>query len=318
MPTLKDVEEAYIRIKNIVNKTSVFTSRSLDKKVGAKIYIKCENFQRAGAFKFRGVSNKLLQLSEGEKAKGVVTHSSGNHAQALALASSILGIKSVIVMPVNTPKVKLDATREYGANIVQCANSISSREETCNKLVDKFGYILIHPYDDDQIIAGAGTAALELIKKVGNLDYIFCPVGGGGLLSGTSIATKGLCPIAKVIAVEPKQADDAYRSFIDGKLHLSSYPNTIADGLRTSLSKRTFKIIQKNVDEIITVSEKEILEAMKFLWIRTKIVVEPSGAVSLAGVYKKTDDIKGKKIGVIISGGNVDLDDFFGKYDNLI
>ena len=318
MPTLKDVIEAYERIKTMVNKTSVFTSRSLDNKVGAKIFIKCENFQRAGAFKFRGVSNRLLQLSKDERAKGVVTHSSGNHAQALALASSILGIKSVIVMPKNTPKVKLDATREYGAKIVQCANTISAREETCNKLVKKFGYTLIHPYDDDQIIAGAGTAALELIKKVGNLDYIFCPVGGGGLISGTSIASKGLCPNAKVIAVEPKQADDAYRSFKDGKLHLSSYPNTIADGLRTSLSKRTFKIIQKNVDEIITVNEKEILEAMKFLWIRTKIVVEPSGAVSLAGVYKKSEDIKVKKIGVIISGGNVDLDDFFSKYDNLI
>lgn len=318
MPSLKDIEEAYERIKKMVNQTSVFTSSSLDKKIGAKIFIKCENFQRGGAFKFRGVSNKLLQLSADEKAKGVVTHSSGNHAQALALASSILGIKSVIVMPKNTPKVKLDATREYGAKIVQCENTISAREETCNKLVKKFGYTLIHPYDDDQIIAGAGTAALELIKKIGNLSYIFCPVGGGGLLSGTSIATKGLCPKAKVIAVEPKQADDAYRSFKDGKLHLSSYPNTIADGLRTSLSKKTFKIIQENVDEIITVSEKEILEAMKFLWIRMKIVVEPSGAVSLAGVNKKSEEIKGKKIGVIISGGNVDLDDFFTKYDNMI
>jgi len=318
MITLKDIEEAHERIKNIVNKTSVFTSRSLDKKVEAKVFIKCENFQRAGAFKFRGVTNKLLQLSAEEKAKGVITHSSGNHAQALALASSILGIKSVIVMPKNTPKVKLDATREYGAKIVQCANSITAREETCNKVAKEFNYVIIHPYDDEQIIAGAGTAALELIKKVGDLDYIFCPVGGGGLISGTSIATKGLCPNAKVIAVEPKQADDAYRSFKDRKLHLSSYPDTIADGLRTSLSKRTFKIIQENVDEIITVSEKEILNAMKFLWIRTKIVVEPSGAVSLSGVYKKGKDIKGKKIGIIISGGNIDLDDFFSKYNNLI
>ena len=210
MPTLMDVEEAYERIKNIVNKTSVFTSRSLDKKMEANVFIKCENFQRAGAFKFRGVSNKLLQLSAEEKAKGVVTHSSGNHAQALALASSILSIKSVIVMPKNTPRVKLDATRGYGAKIVQCANSITAREKTCNKLVEKFGYTLIHPYDDEQIIAGAGTAALELINKVGDSDYIFCPVGGGGLISGTSIATKGLCPEAKVIAVEPKEADDAY------------------------------------------------------------------------------------------------------------
>jgi len=318
MLTLNEVEEAYKRIENMVNKTTILTSRTLDKKVRAKIFIKCENFQRAGAFKFRGVCNKLIQLSAKEKAKGVVTHSSGNHAQALALASSILGIKSVIVMPENTPKVKLDATRGYGAKIVQCSNSIEAREERCNKLIKKFGYLLIHPYDDDQIIAGAGTAALELIKTVGDLDYIFCPVGGGGLISGTSIATKGLCPKAKVIAVEPKKADDAYRSFQDGILHLSSYPDTIADGLRTSLSKRTFDIIKKNVDKIITVSEKEILDAMKFLWIRMKIVVEPSGAVSLAGAKKMNKYIKGKRIGVIISGGNIDLEDFFNKYNNLI
>lgn len=319
MSSLKDVEKAHERIKNIVNNTSVLTSRTLDKMVGANVFVKCENFQRIGAFKFRGVSNKLLQLSADEKAKGVVTHSSGNHAQAVALASSLLGIKSVIVMPENAPPVKIDATRGYGAEIVRCASNIKSREETCQNLVDKHGYTLVHPYDDDQIIAGAGTAALELIKEVGDLDYMFCPVGGGGLLSGTSVATKGLCPDSKVIAVEPERADDAYRSFKDGKLYPSAYPDTIADGLRTSLSKRTFKIIRENVDEIITVSEKEIIDAMKFLWMRMKIVVEPSGAVPIAGVIKMARSIKNKKIGVIISGGNIDLDDFFSKYyENLL
>jgi len=313
MPSFKDVETAYDRIKDLINKTNVLTSRTLNKMTGANVFFKCENFQRVGAFKFRGVSNKLLQLSDEEKSKGVVTHSSGNHAQALALASSILGIKSVIVMPNNAPRIKVEATREYGAEIVKCDNNVKSREETCQNLVKKYGYTMVHPYDDDQIIAGAGTAAYELIKEVGELDYMFCPVGGGGLLSGTSISTKGLCPQSKVIAVEPKMADDAYRSFKDGKLYPSLYPDTIADGLRTSLCERTFKIIQENVDEIITVSEKEIVDAMKFLWTRMKIVVEPSGAVSFAGVLK-SKEIKNKKVGVIISGGNIDLDDFFNKF----
>lgn len=318
MPTLKDVELAYDRIKDLTNKTSVLTSRTLNKIVGANVFVKCENFQRVGAFKFRGVSNKLLQLSDDEKKRGIVTHSSGNHAQAIALASSILGIKSVIVMPDNTPQVKLEATKNYGAKIVKCASNVKARGETCQKLIDKHGYIMVHPYNDDQIIAGAGTATLELIKEVGDLDYMFCPVGGGGLLSGTSIVTKGLCPNSKVIAVEPEKADDAYRSFRDKKLYPSLYPDTIADGLRTALSDRTFKIIQENVDEIVTVSEKEIVDAMKFLWLRMKIVVEPSGAVPIAGVIKISKKIKNKKIGVIISGGNIDLDDFFNKYYEAI
>ena len=314
MPTLKDVENAYDRIKDLINKTSVLTSRTLNKMTGANVFVKCENFQRVGAFKFRGVSNKLLQLTDKEKEKGVVTHSSGNHAQALALASSILNIKSTIVMPKNAPIIKVDATKDYGAKIVKCDNNVKSREETCQNLVEKYDYTMVHPYDDDQIIAGAGTAALELIKEIGDLDYMFCPVGGGGLVSGTSIATKVLCPKSKVIAVEPEMADDAYRSFRDGKLYPSLYPDTIADGLRTSLCERTFKIIQENVDEIITVSEKEIIDAMKFLWTRMKIVVEPSGAVSVAGVIKIKEKIKDKKVGVIISGGNIDLDAFFSKF----
>lgn len=311
MVEFADVEAAYKRISDLINQTPIMTSRTLNKRVGGSVFIKCENYQRIGAFKFRGASNKLKLLSDEEKAKGVVTHSSGNHAQAVSLASTLLGIDAVIVMPDNAPEVKVRATKGYGAKVVRCDSNVKAREETCQQLIDEHGYTLVHPYDDDQIIAGAGTAAYELIKEVGDVNYMFCPVGGGGLLSGTSIATKGLCQEAKVIGVEPERADDAYRSYKDNKIYPSIYPDTIADGLRTSLSERTFKIIRENVDEIVTVSEKEIIDAMKFLWVRMKMVVEPSGAVSVAGVMKTSDRLKNKKVGAIISGGNIDLDDFF-------
>ena len=314
MPTFDDVENAYNRIKNIINNTSVLTSRTFNRIVDANVFFKCENFQRGGSFKFRGVTNKLLLMNETDKNKGIITHSSGNHAQAVALACNNFNLKSIIVMPNNSPKVKVDAVKEYGSEVVFCENNVKARENTCNNLIKKHGYTLIHPYDDDQIIAGAGTAAYELINKIGDFDYVFCPVGGGGLLSGTSIITKGLLPNSKVIAVEPEKADDAYRSFKDGILYPSNYPSTIADGLRTSLSKRTFGIIRENVDKIITVSEEEIIDAMKFLWERMKIVVEPSGAVSVAGVKKYKKYIKNKKIGLIISGGNINLENFFNNF----
>jgi threonine dehydratase len=314
MLNLTDIKDAHTRIKPMINKTCVLRSRTLNKKLESKVFFKCENFQRAGAFKFRGVCNKLLQLNNLEKNKGVVTHSSGNHAQAVALASSLLDIKSTIVMPKNAPRVKVEATRNYGANIIFCENSVKSREDNCKELIKKYDYTLVHPYDDNQIIAGAGTAALELSNEVGILDYVFCPVGGGGLLSGTAIATKGLSLNSKIIAVEPKKADDTYQSFKHRKLYPSNYPNTIADGLRTSLSERTFKIIIEKADDIVTVSEKEIIESMKFLWSRMKIIVEPSGAVSLAGVLKNRETYQNKNIGVILSGGNIDLNGFFNKY----
>ncbi len=313
MVSIGNVEEAYNRIKSLINRTPVHTSTTLNSLLDAEVFVKCENFQKVGAFKFRGVCNKLLQLSDSEKDKGVITHSSGNHAQALALASRMLGIKSIIVMPKNSPQVKVDATKGYGAEIVFCDNSVESRELTCKRLRDLHDYTFVHPYDDDQIIAGAGTAAYELLSEVGDLDYVFCPVGGGGLLSGTSIASKGLCPSIQVVAVEPEKADDAFRSFKDGVLYPSKYPDTIADGLRTSLCDRTFKIIRENVDEIVTVSESEIVESMKFLWMRMKLVVEPSGAVALSGIFKGGAYLKNKKIGVIVSGGNIDLNNFFKK-----
>ena len=217
-------------------------------------------------------------------------------------------------MPKNSPKVKVNATRGYGAEIVFCENSADARVQMANDLVNKHNYTLVHPYDDERIIAGAGTSAKELIEEVGSIDYLFAPVGGGGLISGTSITSKGLCPEVTIIAVEPEMADDAYRSFRDGKVYPSVYPDTIADGLRTQLSELTFSIIQENVDDIITVSEKEIVESMRFLWERMKMVVEPSGSVSLAGFLKLQNKISKKRVGVILSGGNIDLTEFFQKY----
>lgn len=314
MVGLQDIYAAHERIRDYVLWTPVMTSSTIDKFTNSQVFFKCENFQRAGAFKFRGALNTVSQLTQEERKRGVIAHSSGNHAQALALASSLSGVKATIVMPKNSPKVKVDATRGYGAEIVFCENSIESRVQVANQLIEKHNYVLVHPYNDERIIAGAGTAALELIEEVEELDYIFAPVGGGGLLSGTSIATKGLCPRAMVIGVEPKNADDAYRSFRDGKIYPSVNPNTIADGLRTQLGEITFRIIREHVDSINTVSEKEIVDAMRLLWERMKILVEPSGAVSLAGTLKMKDDLSGKRVGVIISGGNIDLSEFFSKY----
>lgn len=314
---LSDVREAYERIKDNIVKTPVMTSNTIDGITECLVYFKCENFQRVGAFKFRGSFNTVSQLTKEERARGVIAHSSGNHAQALALAAKMLDVRATIVMPHNSPKVKVAATKEYGAEIVFCENSTESRVSVSNELIEKYGYTLIHPYNDDRIIAGAGTAALELIEEVGQLDYIFAPVGGGGLLSGTAIAAKGLCPESKVIAVEPQNADDAYRSFKANKIFPSVNPNTIADGLRTQLGDLTFEVIKKHVDNIILVSEQEIIDAMRLFWERMKLVVEPSGAVSLAGLIKM-NEISDCRVGVIISGGNIDLSEFFEKYSKLI
>jgi len=309
----EEVEAAYERIKEVVNLTPVMTSSTLNEITGGECFLKCENFQKTGAFKFRGAFNALSQLSPKQKKKGVIAHSSGNHAQALALAARLLGVKAVIVMPENATTVKVTATKGYGAKIVFCGSHPTDREKTVVPLIEKHGYTLIHPYNDLMIIAGAGTVAYELVKEVGELDYAFGPVGGGGLISGTAIATKGLLPSSKVIGVEPKKADDAYQSLKAGKIIPVKSPDTIADGLRTSLGSNTFRIIRKNVDQIITVSEEEIVDAMQFVWERMKLVVEPSGAVSLAGVLSKKVDLRSKRVGIIISGGNIDLTDFFAE-----
>jgi threonine dehydratase len=318
MVELTDVEQAYHRIKQYINKTPVMTSRTLNRMIGGEIFLKCENFQRVGAFKPRGALNAILCLTDEEKNRGVITHSSGNHAQAVALAGNLLGIKTVVVMPANAPQVKVDATKGYGAEVVRCDNNTESRAKTAKDLAEKHGYTLVHAYDNYNIIVGAGTAAYELIKEVGQLDYIFFPIGGGGLASGTVIASKGLNHHIKMIGVEPEKADDAYRSIRDNKIYPSPYPDTIADGLRTQLSERTFSIIKEYNTKIILVSEKDIVDAMKFLWERMKIVVEPSGAVSVAGILQYKENLRKKRVGAIISGGNVDLSNFFQKYYDRI
>jgi threonine ammonia-lyase medium form len=310
---LKKIEEAYERIREIANYTPVVKSSTLNKITGSECFLKCENFQKTGSFKFRGALNALSQLSPGQKKTGVITHSSGNHAQALALAARLLGIKAVVVMPENAPLVKVAATKGYGAEIVVCGSKPTDREKAVVPLIERYGYALIHPSNDLRIIVGAGTAAYELIQEVGDLDFVFSPVGGGGLLSGTATVTKGLLPSSKVIGVEPRNADDAYQSLKAGKIIPVKNPNTIADGLRTSLGSNTFRIIREKVDQIITVPEEEIVDAMQFLWERTKLVVEPSGAVSLAGVFSKQLDLKSKRVGILISGGNIDLTDFFAR-----
>jgi len=305
------IEESYNRIKNIVNNTPVLTSRSLNSLVQADVYLKCENFQRVGAFKFRGAYNALCLLSKKEKKRGVITHSSDNHAQAVALASSLLSIQATIVMPKGAPLNKINATKEYGADIVFCDNTLDARTQTTENLIKKNNFILIHPYDNENVINGQGTAAYELIMKIGELDIIIAPLGGGGLLSGTALATKNLCPAIQVFGVEPSMADDAYRSIKAGYIIPSSYPDTIADGLRTSICERTFNIIREYVDQVITVSENEIISAMEFLWQRMKIIVEPSGAVPLAALLSEKIEIKDKKVGIILSGGNIDIEPFF-------
>ncbi|MHA1397641.1 MAG: threonine/serine dehydratase [Candidatus Heimdallarchaeaceae archaeon] len=309
--TLEKIKETYTRIKDVINRTPVMTSTTLDRMTGARCFLKLESFQKTGSFKFRGAYNAITSLSEQLKKKGVTTHSSGNHAQALSLASKIAGTKAVVVMPKNAPKIKILATKGYGAEVVFCGTKPKDREKATQKLIEKYGYTLIHSSNNMDIIYGQSTSTYELINEVETLDFVFAPCGGGGLLSGTALAAKAMLPHVNVIGVEPKNADDAYRSIRDGKIYPSLHPNTIADGLRTSLGTNTFKIIRKKVDKIITVKEEEIVNAMEFLWTRMKLVVEPSGAVSLAGVLSKQINLKGKRVGIIISGGNIDLSEFF-------
>ena len=315
---LDKIEEAYNNIKDVANKTPVMTSRTLNKITNSEVFLKCENFQRMGAFKFRGAYNTLSRLSKEQREKGVITHSSGNHAQAVALASKILGIQATIVMPKDAPKVKINATRDYGAKIVFCENNLQSRTETTEKLISEHKYTLIHPYDNENIIYGQGTAAYELIKQVNNLDIVITPLGGGGLLSGTAIATKGLLPHSKVYGVEPTLADDALRSIKAGYIIPSNYPNTIADGLRTSICERTFAFIKEYVDDILTVSEEEIIEAMQFIWERMKIIVEPSGVVPVAAILSQKIETRDHRIGLIISGGNIELNEFFSYLEKKV
>jgi len=305
--TLQDIQQAAERIKPYSHRTPVLTNESLNQKVGVQVYLKCENMQKVGAFKFRGASNAVWSLSDDEAKNGVCTHSSGNHAQALALAAKMRGIPAYIVMPSNAPQVKKDAVAGYGGQITFCEPTLEARESTLERIRMDTGANVVHPYNDERVIAGQGTAALELLDTIPDLDAVIAPVGGGGLLSGTSIAVKGLNPKIRVIAAEPEMANDAYRSMQEGRIIPSDNPKTIADGLLTSLGELTYPIIRDNVEQIVTVSEQAIIDSMKFIWERTKIIIEPSAATVIAVLWEKKIDLSGLKIGVILSGGNVDL-----------
>jgi len=310
-PDSAEIARTAERLAPWVHRTPVLTSRTLDVRCGSKVFFKCENFQRAGAFKFRGALNALLQMNEGERGKGVVTHSSGNHAQALALAGQLLGVPVCVVMPRNAPAVKRAATDGYGARVVLCEPTLAAREGTVAELVARHGYILVHPFDDWRIIAGQATVAWELLDQAESLDVIVCPVGGGGCLSGTALAAHAKSPHTWVIGAEPKMADDACRSLAAGDIIPSDDPKTVADGLRTSLSTRTFTVLREHVKAIVTTTESEILEAMRAVWERLKIIIEPSSAVAVAPVLNRQLPREGARIGVILTGGNVDLHPLF-------
>ena len=300
--------ECHERIKPYIHKTPVFTSRLLDKMAGANLFFKCENFQRMGAFKMRGAMNAILSLPKDRQQKGVVTHSSGNFAQALSLAANSVGIKAYIVMPENAPRVKMDAVKEYGGNIILCESTIDAREKKSIEIQQKYGATFIHPSNDLAVILGQGTAAKELLEEVNEIENILVPVGGGGLVAGTIIATKCCHSSCKVVGAEPFAVDDAYRSLKSGNIEKNSTTNTIADGLRTHLGDINFPIIKEGIHEIIRVEESEIIKAMKLIWQRMKIIVEPSSAVAFAALLKEKKRFKNQKIGIVLSGGNVDLE----------
>ena len=306
-PDLSAIRTAAARIRPYAHRTPVMTCASLDTQVGAQLFLKCENLQKVGAFKFRGAANAVFSLSDAEAARGVGAHSSGNHAQALALAAKLRGIPAYIVMPDNAPTVKKAAVAGYGGQITFCAPTLAAREATQAAVVAATGATVVHPYNDVRVIAGQGTATLELLEDVPDLDVILAPVGGGGLLSGTAIAATELSPNIRVIGVEPAGADDAYRSLAAGSIIPSLQPQTIADGLLTSLGDLTFPIIRDRVEQIVTVSEEAIVAAMIFIWERAKLIVEPSAAVPIAALWERRIDLSGLRVGVILSGGNVDL-----------
>ncbi|MBO0322998.1 threonine/serine dehydratase [Muricauda sp. CAU 1633] len=299
--------ECHARIKPFIHNTPVLTSRLIDEMVGAALFFKCENFQRMGAFKMRGAANAIMQLSEKQKQNGVVTHSSGNFAQALSLAAQSLGVRAYIVMPENAPQVKKNAVKGYGGQIIECEPTLEARERESKQIQEKYGATFIHPSNDDAVILGQGTACMELLGFHPDLDYVVTPVGGGGLIAGTALAAFYFGNECKTIGGEPFEVDDAYRSLQSGKIEQNSTSNTIADGLKTQLGNRNFPIIQKHVEEIIRVTEEEIVFAMQLIWERLKIVCEPSSAVALAAILTKKAKFSGKKVGVIVSGGNVDV-----------
>lgn len=308
VPGRNDIIEAHERIKKQIHKTPLLTSDSLNRIAGCSLYFKCENFQKVGAFKFRGASNALLSLEKKDLEKGVTTHSSGNHAAALALAARMLNIPAYIVMPVTAPEIKKKAVAGYGAKITFSEPTVKSREEAAEKIVDETGATFIHPYDNYSIIAGQATCAKEILEEVNDLDYIISPVGGAGLVSGTCLAARYLSNGTKVIGAEPQGADDAFRSLRDKTIYPSVKPDTICDGLLTQLCDKTYSILEKNIDSILTVGDETTIDAMKLIWERMKIIVEPSSAITLGAVLSNQEFFRNKKIALILSGGNVDLE----------
>lgn len=307
IPGEKDILESYHRIRDKIHRTPVITSRAINAITGANLYFKCENFQKVGAFKARGATNASFSLDIDQMKKGIATHSSGNHAQAIAYAANLLSIPAYVIMPLNAPTVKVNAVKSYGARIVFCEPTLEARENELNRIVEETGAYFIHPYNDYDVIAGQATAAYELLDQTTGLDAIITPVGGGGLLSGTALTGNYFSDGIKIYAAEPEGADDAYRSLQEDRIIPSENPRTIADGLLTSLGSRTFPIIKEYVERIILVSDEEIIQAMKYIWERMKIVVEPSACVTLAAIHKEKSNFEGMKIGVILSGGNVDI-----------
>lgn len=306
-PSLTDIRAAADRIRRHIHRTPVLSCAGIDRIVGARLFFKCENFQKVGAFKIRGATNAVLSLNERAAAAGVATHSSGNHAAALALAARLRGVPAYVVMPDTAPQVKKDAVAGYGAQITFCAPTLEAREAGLAQIVAETGATFIPPYNDERIITGQATAALELLADIPDLDLILTPVGGGGLVSGTALTVRGLSSRSRVIAAEPRGADDAYRSFRAGRIIPSVNPQTIADGLLTSLGDKTFAIIRDCVDDIVTVEEADIIRAMRLIWERMKIVVEPSAAVPLGALLGRSVDVRGKRVAIILSGGNIDL-----------
>jgi len=307
IPTYADVAAAHILITKCVHRTPILTCQSIDEITGGNIYFKCENFQKVGAFKFRGATNAVLSLSSEMAARGVGTHSSGNHAAALALAAKNRGINAYVVMPENAPEIKKRAVAGYGARITFCTPTLEAREATLAGIIAETGAADIHPYDNFHVIAGQGTAAKELLEDESGFDSVLIPVGGGGLLSGSALSIQHLSPDTRLIGCEPDGADDACQSLKKGRIIPSTNPQTIADGLLTSLGERNFAIIKEHVHDIVTVSETSIIEAMRIIWERMKIIIEPSSAVPLAAIIEGKIDVKHQKTGIIISGGNLDL-----------
>ncbi|MBE9537862.1 MAG: pyridoxal-phosphate dependent enzyme [Proteobacteria bacterium] len=308
IPDIDALREAQARVAPHTHRTPIYTSTLLDRDCGASLMFKCENLQKVGAFKARGASNAVFSLSDEQAKNGVATHSSGNHGAALAMAAGKRGIAAHIVMPAGAPSVKKEAVAAYGANIIECAPTLIAREQALEELVGRTGAHVVHPYNDARVIAGQGTVALEILEQLDDLDMVVVPVGGGGLLAGVAVAVKSLKPGIEVVAIEPAGADDAFRSFGLGRLIPQNSPNTIADGLRAGLGELNFEIIQKHVDTILTVEDATIIEAMKLQWSRLKTVVEPSGAVSFAGVLEYPERFRGRRVALVISGGNLDLD----------